>query len=224
MTRFFSDWRKPARFALAIIFAIGLVAVFLNRDAIGAAEIIEWSRRHALWETLLAFLGLHILASLFFIPRLFLGLAAGALFGVWMGTIVAIIGATLGGLAGFWIVRFVSSDTVHVEETPTIGPWLEKAEAFGWRFVLVVRLIPVLPHSLINYVFGLSRVTTLGYVIGSALGMLPTAIIYVNMGATGAEILSGRTQDYALLAVWGFGLLFISWFLPRLIRRFFPDM
>jgi hypothetical protein len=53
--------------------------------------------------------------------------------------------------------------------------------------------------------------------------MLPTAIIYANLGASGRGITDG-TANYALLAVWGLGLIFVSWLLPKLIARFFPDV
>lgn len=226
VSRFVTDWRGIARLALGAAFLIGFGVVFLYREAIDPAAIEAWASRHAAWETVLAFFALHVVASLFFIPRLFLGLAAGALFGTWLGSLLAVSAATFGGLIGFWLVRIVSADAVKLAEAPAIGRWLEKAEAHGWRFVLVARLVPVLPHSLVNYVFGLSRVSSLGYAVGSALGMIPTAVIYVNMGATGRALAAGTADlsTYALLAVWGLGLLFVSWFLPRLMRRVFPDL
>ena len=223
MNRFLKQWRIAARITLALFLIAGLAAVIVWRDDIDSARIIAWAESQAVWESVLLFLALHIVASLFFIPRLILGAAAGALFGVWFGTALALFGATLGGLAGFFVVKLLSSDAVRIEETPRFGKWIEKAESHGWKFVMIVRLVPVFPHSLVNYVLGLSQVSIWGYAIGSALGMVPTAFVFVNLGATGRSIFEG-SQDYALLAVWGLGLLFVSWLLPKLLRRVFPGL
>lgn len=201
--------------------AAGFLTVVFYRNAIDADAIVAWARNHSWWETALEFLAVHIVAGLLFVPRLFLGLAAGALFGAVWGSVLALTGAALGALAGFWLVRFVNADSVRLREAPAIGPWLEKAERQGWRLVFLVRLIPILPHTLVNYVFGLSHISTASYLTGSVLGLLPTAIIYANIGASGRSVLEG-SSNYALLAAWGIGLIFVSWLLPKLVRRFFP--
>lgn len=201
--------------------ASGLIAVVIWRDQIDYQTIKAWAQNHSWWETALEFIAVHIIAGLFFIPRLFLGLAAGALFGAVWGSVLALVGGTLGAFVGFALVRFVNSDAVKLREAPRIGPWLERAESQGWRFVMMVRLIPVLPHSLVNYVFGLSKISTPAYLLGSALGMVPTAIIYANLGETGRDAVQGNS-NYALLAAWGFGLIFVSWLLPKIIARLFP--
>ncbi len=200
----------------------GLIAVVIWRDEIDYQAITAWTQNHSWWETALEFLAVHVVAGLFFVPRLFLGLAAGALFGPLWGSILAIVGGTLGAFVGFVLVRFVNADAVKLREAPRIGPLLERAESQGWRFVFVVRLIPVLPHSLVNYVFGLSTVSTPAYLLGSALGMIPTSVIYANLGDSGRNIVQGQS-DYALLAAWGFGLIFVSWLLPKLVARFWPS-
>lgn len=212
---------KLVRFAVVAALVAGFVAVLLYRDQIDADAIVAWAQNHSWWETALEFIAVHIVAGLFFVPRLFLGLAAGALFGAAWGSVLAVAGGTAGALAGFLLVRFVNADSVRLREAPAIGRWLEKAESQGWRLVFIVRLVPVLPHSLVNYVFGLSRISTVSYLAGSALGMLPTAVVYANLGASGRGIAEG-TSNYALLAAWGLGLIFVSWLLPKIVQRFFP--
>lgn len=216
-----SLWIRFARGGAIAALIAGLIAVVLNRDAIDPAAIVAWAEHHTWWESVGAFLLLHIVGSLFFIPRLFMGAAAGALFGPWAGTAIALAGATIGGMLGFWTVRFANADSVRLREAPAIGPWLERAETQGWRLVLVARLVPMLPHSLANYVFGLSRISSGAFALGSFLGMVPSAVVFVNLGATGRDLSNG-TGDYWLMAVWGLGLIFISWLLPKLIQRIAP--
>lgn len=205
---------------LSLVAGLGLVIAY--RDSIDTKAIAGFVADQSWWLTVLEYCAVHILAGIFFIPRLVMGIAAGILFGPIWGSVLSIVGGVLGALAGFVLVRFVNADAVRLRETPAVGRWLEKAEAQGWRLVFVVRLIPILPHSLVNFVFGLSHITLAGYLFGSALGMVPSAIVYANLGASGRGIAEG-TQDFALLAVWGIGLIFVSWLLPKLVARFYPQ-
>ena len=220
---YLTDWRKVARLTLAVVLIAAITLSFLYRDSIGLEQLKAWIEGLPWWESVPAYLLIHILGSLLFVPRLVLGGAAGALFGWFWGTILGLAGGTLGGLAGFWLVRFLSADSVKLPDVPTIERWIARAEAQGWRLVLTVRLIPVLPHFVVNYVFGLSRVSTSGYLIGTVLGMVPTAVIFANLGATSRELLEG-SGSYAVLAAWGIGLLFVSWIVPKLIKRIFPEL
>jgi uncharacterized membrane protein YdjX (TVP38/TMEM64 family) len=217
---------KILRLLLLAGLGAGLVYVLLNRETIDAGLIVEYARSHSGLETALLFIGVHVIASLFFVPRLFLGAAAGVMFGFAGGTLLGIAGGVTGGVAGFLIVRFVNGDSVRLREAPAIGPWLERAETYGWKLVLVARLIPAIPHSMANYVFGLSKIGLVPYTLGSALGIVPTAAIYASMGATGGQIATGQASwdTWALMAVWGFGLLFVSWLLPKLILKFWPEL
>jgi len=211
-----------ARSLVIAALAVGVIVVVIYRDRIDYQTIADWTKNHSWWETALEFIAVHILAGLVFVPRLFLGLAAGALFGQVWGSVLAIAGGTIGAFVGFALVRFVNSDAVKLREAPAIGPWLDRAERQGWRFVLVVRLVPLLPHSLVNYVFGLSRIGTLPYLLGSALGMVPTSVIYANLGDSSRDLVQGQS-NYALVAAWGLGLIFVSWLMPKLIARFWPS-
>ncbi len=218
--------RKILRLVTLLALAGGLVYVLLHREAIDPQAVVAYAESHSWAETSAAFLAVHVVASLFFIPRLFLGIAAGVMFGAIGGSALSLAGGVVGAMAGFVAVRFVNAGSVRLREAPAVGPWLERAERQGWRLVFVVRLVPVLPHSLVNYVFGLSRIGAGAYAFGSALGMVPTAIVYANLGATGGALASGRTgwDTWALMAVWGFGLLFVSWLLPKLVAKLWPDI
>jgi uncharacterized membrane protein YdjX (TVP38/TMEM64 family) len=220
---YLSDWRKVSRLTLAILLVAAIAVSFVYRDSIDEARLRSWLENLPWWESVGTYLLIHLIGSLLFVPRFVLGGVAGALFGAMWGTVLGLVGGTLGGLAGFWLVRYLSADSVKLPDVPMIEKWISKAEAQGWRLVLTVRLIPVLPHFMVNYVFGLSRVSTVGYVIGTVLGMLPTAIIFANLGATSRDLLEG-SGSYAVLAAWGIGLIFVSWIVPKLLRRIFPDL
>jgi uncharacterized membrane protein YdjX (TVP38/TMEM64 family) len=141
----------------------------------------------------LVFILLQVAASLVFIPRTFLGIAAGLLFGFVWGSVLAIAGALAGAAAGFALWRWIGEGQVDLEAMPWLGPLLERAERDGWRTVAIVRLIPALPHSLANTGLALTRIGWTDYLVGSFLGMLPMTLVQVDVGAAGGQVLEGRS-------------------------------
>jgi len=177
------------------------------KDAIAAAPMAP-----------LIFVAAHLAASLAFVPRTLLAIAAGLLFGVAGGFFWATVGSTAGALAGFLLARYVNSGLIEPETLPRLGPLLVKAEEGGWRAVAMVRLIPMLPHPITNYGLGLTRLSLGDYMIGTILGQIPMTVAYVEFGAAGNEALSGGA-NWVLPTAIGAVVLAISIFLPRLLRR-----
>jgi uncharacterized membrane protein YdjX (TVP38/TMEM64 family) len=137
---------------------------------------------------------------------------------------MAMVGSVLGALLGFLTARMINRGLIDPTEMPRIGHWLRRAEEAGFRTALLIRLSP-LPNSLVNYTLGLSRIKTLPYLAGTALGMLPVAIITVNVGASGADVLGGQA-DLMPLVSWGGAFIalvgFSAWVAPRIARKSLP--
>ncbi len=158
------------------------------------------------------FVLLQVVASLVFIPRTFLGIAAGLLFGFVWGSVLAILGAVAGAAAGFALWRWIGEGRVDLEATPKLGPLIERAERDGWRAVAIVRLIPGIPHSVSNTALALTKLGWGDYLVGSFIGMLPMTLFQVDVGAAGGQVLDGRGGLVSLLLL---GLLFTVSFLLR---------
>jgi rhodanese-related sulfurtransferase len=90
--------------------------------------------------------------------------------------------------------------------------------AEGWRFVALMRLVPLVPFNLLNYALGLTGISLRAYVLTSALCMLPGAVAYTWLGYAGRSAAAGDAAAlrYGLL---GLGVLAVIAFLPRLFRR-----
>ncbi len=166
----------------------------------------------------LIFVALQILASLLFVPRTFLGIAAGLLFGFGWGSFWAMVGAEAGAALGFALWRWMGKGQVDVEATPRLGPLILKAEQGGWRSVAIVRLIPGIPHSVANTALALTKLGWGDYLVGSAIGMLPMTLVQVDIGATGGAILQGsKSWIFGSLAL--AALLAVSFLLKRAAVR-----
>jgi uncharacterized membrane protein YdjX (TVP38/TMEM64 family) len=166
----------------------------------------------------LLYLLAHTVASLVFVPRTFLAVAAGLLFGTVGGLVWATIGSTLGAVAGFILARYVNAGLIEPESMPKLGPLLVKAENGGWRSVAALRLIPVIPQPVTNYGLGLTRLSLWNYTLGTVIGSIPMTIAYVEFGAAGDEMLSGGA-NWLVPTLLGVAVLLASLALPRFVHR-----
>lgn len=208
--------RMVGRVLWILMIIVGLVAAWHERAALDPVAIRNAIAGHP--AAPLIFLAAQVVASLLFVPRALLAVAAALLFGAWWGVFWAALGATLGSVVGFLVARYVNSGWLDLENLPRVGPLLLKAESGGWRAVMALRLIPVIPHSLSNYALGLTRIGLGPYTIGSFLGQLPMTIAYVDLAAAGGRIAGGRT-DWVLPVAIGVVALLISVVVPRLWKR-----
>ncbi len=176
----------------------------------------------------LAFVAVHIAASLFFVPRTLLALGAGLVFGMWWGIVWAALGSLAGAVAGFLAARYIRSGFVDramlakSARPARLAALLARAERGGWRMVAVLRLVPIIPHSLTNYALGLTGLRLGAYAVGSLLGQLPLTIAYADLGAAGARALFGGA-DWRHEVVWpsliGVAALVLSLLIPVVARR-----
>lgn len=168
----------------------------------------------------LIFIAIHIAASLLFVPRTPLSIAAGLLFGLWWGTLWAACGATAGSLAGFLLARHLNAGWIKPERMPKFGELLARVERGGWRAVALIRLVPIMPHTPVNYAFGLSRISLGEYMWGSLVGQLPITVFYVDVGVAGGQAMTG-SMNWLEPTLVGVGALALSLILPKLasLRR-----
>ncbi|WP_226698001.1 FAD-dependent oxidoreductase [Qipengyuania flava] len=144
-------------------------------------------------------------------------LAAGALFGVLMGTIIVSFASTLGATLAFLASRYVLRDGIEArfgERLRTVNQGLERDGAF---YLFTIRMIPLFPFFVVNLVMGLTRIGTWTFAWVSQIGMLLGTIVYVNAGTQLARIdsLSGIASPAVLAS---FALLGIApWFAKAII-------
>ncbi|MEC7623195.1 MAG: FAD-dependent oxidoreductase [Pseudomonadota bacterium] len=144
-------------------------------------------------------------------------LAAGALFGVLVGTIIVSFASTLGATVAFLASRYVLRDGIEArfgERLRTVNQGLERDGAF---YLFTIRMIPLFPFFVVNLVMGLTRIGTWTFAWVSQIGMLLGTIVYVNAGTQLARIdsLSGIASPAVLAS---FALLGIApWFAKAII-------
>jgi uncharacterized membrane protein YdjX (TVP38/TMEM64 family) len=174
---------------LLIAVGTGIALTQLHRGAVDPVAIRDAVAGNRFAP--LIFVALQIAASLLFVPRTVLGIAAGLLFGFAWGAFWANLGAIAGAAAGFAFVRWIGGGEIDLDKTPGLGPLTRRAERGGWRAVAIIRLVPGLPHSVVNGALALTRIGWRDYLVGSFLGMLPMTLVQVDIGAAGGRMIQG---------------------------------
>ncbi len=136
------------------------------------------------------FAALYILACVLFIPGSVLTLGAGFLYGVVHGTVLISIASTLGATAAFLVGRYLARDWVarRVAAHPRFAAIDEAVGREGWKIVGLTRLSPAFPFNLLNYAYGLTRVSLRDYFFASWLGMLPGTVLFVYLGSLAGSL------------------------------------
>jgi uncharacterized membrane protein YdjX (TVP38/TMEM64 family) len=211
----FGNLRRAGQALIALCIVAGIGAAWRWRREFDPLALTALIRGYP--AAPLVFLGLHLVASLTFVPRSLLGFAAGIVFGAWWGLLWAALGSVIGAVAGFLLARYVHSAVFDRARWTRFAALLERAERGGWRMVTLIRLVPVIPHSLSNYALGLTRLRLGDYALGSLLGQLPLTIAAVDLGAAGERAMRGAS-DWLLPTAIGLGALALTILIPALVR------
>ncbi len=137
------------------------------------------------WTALPAFAVFYAAATLLPLPKAVCTIAGGAVFGFWAGLGVVLVGAVVGSTGAFAGSRWLGRSSVRGLNAERLRRLDGKIGERGFTTVLVARLVPVIPFTTLNYIFGLSAVSLRSYVGATAIGIVPGTAVYVAVGAYG---------------------------------------
>ena len=124
-------------------------------------------------------------------PAIPLTMTAGVIFGPAAGTAIVSVSATTAATVAFLIARYLARDRImaYAQRNKRFAAIDRAISQNGLKFVTLLRLSPLLPFALSNYIYGLTSVDLGSYVLGSWLGMLPGTYAYVSAGYVGKAVL-----------------------------------
>jgi len=196
------------KFGVFLLFLIVMATVIWQTD-ISTKEFVlnirELNGQNP-WFAFLGFIGVYIAASLVFLPASPLTAVAGALFGPFWGTVLSVIGATLGAFAAFGIARFLGEPFVRAlleDKLRTVYTYDQKLARNGFLTVLILRLVPVIPFNGLNFALGVTRVKSFDYFFATLVGIIPGAFVF----ALGGESLAMLDMLNFVIALLLFGAL-----------------
>ena len=188
---------------------------------------LEWVFSLGMWGPVI-FIIIYIVACILFIPGTILTLGAGVIFGVVKGSVIVSISATLGATAAFLVGRYLARDWVagKIEANPKFQSIDEAVAKEGWKIVALTRLSPVFPFVLLNYAYGLTKVSLRDFFFASWIGMMPATVMYVYIGSLAGDLAKlgagGRARTAGEWVLYGVGFLatvVVTVFVTRIARR-----
>jgi len=182
------------------------------QSPLGAAAFIPL---YALWVTLL-------------LPGVWASMLAGALYGTLLGSGLVFVGASLGAIAAFLLGRHWLRDWARqrLASLPQLLAIEQAVSREGLKLVLLTRLSPAFPFSLLNLAYGLSDVSLRDYVIG-LVAILPGTVLFCSLGALAGdvarfgEVLSGEADlgTWTLRIIGLLATVASVWLVGRAARR-----
>ena len=167
------------------------------------AELTSWVAAHAAAAAVIFVLA-YALAVAFSLPiAVVITPVGGFLFGVWLGSLLSVIGATLGSVAVFLAARSAFHDIFQARAGATLARLEEGFRRDSFNYLLVLRLVPVFPFWLVNIVPALLGMKLGPYSLATLIGIIPGAVVYASVGASfGMLIERGERPDFSVIFEW----------------------
>lgn len=165
------------------------------------------------WESLTGLEGLALFCVAFIVATVLLlpatpgSLAAGWLYGLLPGVALIVAVSVVADAVTFVIARRLGRERVErwLKKAPRLGSLDAALARDGLRWVVLLRLSPLAPYNVLNYLLGVTRVSLGDYLLGSAIGSLPGTFLYVGMGvalrAVGESVSGAPPERWALAAL-----------------------
>jgi uncharacterized membrane protein YdjX (TVP38/TMEM64 family) len=212
-----SSFIKP----LILLFVIGglilVLRYFQLEQYLEKERLRQFVASYGLWGPIV-YLLIWTIGPALFIPATPILVIGGMVFGPLWGEIYVLFGATSGGILAFLAARYLARDWVTSKIAGTRFMALNEMVARqGWKIVAFSRLMPIFPYVLVNYAFGLTKVSFLSFVLATFLGMFPLTMAYVYFSANLFDLLQGRLSWQVMLG--GF-LMILAAIAPIVYKKF----
>lgn len=212
---------KSAGLAL-MLWALYMVSRMM-RDVIDLNGLIKFVKASGPVGPLL-YCAIYLIGPTLLFPASVLTMAGGALFGPLWGTGYTIISATAGASVPFLITRHFGRKPLEhmIAKYDNFDAMFKKfesgVEAEGWKYIAFTRLVTLFPFLLLNYAFGLTKISLWTYVWASFLFMLPGSFMFTYMGYAGREALRGSDDAVTKISI-AVGCFILLTSLPGLVKR-----
>lgn len=197
--------------ALIVLVALLVIAFFafdlhtlltLQTLKSGQERFASWQQASP-WLVAAGFFGLYVTVTSLSVPgAAVMTIAAGALFGLFEGTLIVSFASSIGATVAFLIARFLLRDTVQRRFGRRLKAIDDGIKREGVFYLFTLRLVPLFPFFAVNVLMALTAIRAVTFYWVSQLGMLPATLVYVNAGTqlSKVETLSGILSPPILLS------------------------
>ena len=208
--------KKSTKFVLMILSLAALAGVW------SWLPLSEWVNLIRTWVLSLGVLGIilfilaYVVLTTVLAPVSLLSITAGLAYGPW-GVPLVVLSATLAAVVAFLLGRHIAHEKVSrwIDRDPRLNSLNIAVSEQGWKVVFLVRLSPLIPFGLQNYLFSLTGVKVVPYAIATAVGILPGSALYVYIGVMGQAMGETGTIQWVLLSIGLISTVLVAWFVGR---------
>ena len=196
--------RRAAR-SIVAIFLICLVLMAMHADSLEqwllhAEAMRNWLLSHGAIEAATTFFALNTLLCAFGVPRLWTGVLAGAVFGSLPGLLLSLPSSLVGAALTFEFGRLASAAWLEDAISPKWKDWIETHAAPDIMQTALIRQLPV-PGSILTLLLATGGISRRIFLIGSALGFLPGAVIACFLGTVATTRQTPGMRVFTLVIV-----------------------
>ena len=176
-----------------LLLVAAAVAWVLQRGLLRHVSLDELATHHATlaayvaahpWRSLALFVGADIAVTALSLPGSgVLSLAAGFLFGPWLGGAASLVGASIGSTIFFLVCRGAAGDVLARRFGPRVARLEERIRDNAFAYLLSLRLMPAVPLPLTNLAAGLFEAPFRAFVAATVIGMAPASLIFAGLGS-----------------------------------------
>lgn len=142
---------------------------------------IAYLRSFGVWAMAVSMIIDIVINIVGFLPSIFISTANGVVFGVFQGTFVSWMAETIGVIISFFFMRTLFRN--KAKKVIEKSRMLSKLDQYStWKAMLIARAVPYSPNGLVTALGALSRISYRDYIIGCAIGKLPSVAIEVFVG------------------------------------------
>ncbi|MEZ5374653.1 MAG: VTT domain-containing protein [Microthrixaceae bacterium] len=165
--------------------------VAIGRSGKGTVEAVSDAVEAArgAWWSVPAFLATYAARSLVLFPASLLTVAAGVLFGAWLGVPLALLGAVISAAISYELARTVGPTEATLNRPP-VGAWAHRIQEAGFPTVLTMRLV-MMPFDPVNLLAGGLRIPRRAFLAGTAIGTVPGVTAFALAGASVGRVDAG---------------------------------
>jgi uncharacterized membrane protein YdjX (TVP38/TMEM64 family) len=200
-----------AVFAIAIGLLLLLSRFFPIVDVIAAVQqrVVNLGTWSAICYPLL-FAACNILL----LPGGILSVGGGFFFGLWWGFFIVLLGNSIGAAISFALSRWLGQRWFRrrLSRNPTLKILEPAVEREGWKIIFLSQLHPFFPTSLLNYLYGLTRIRFRTYMLWTSIGRAPGVFLYAylgTLGQLGLNLVRGKSHP-RMVEYWSWGGAFVT--------------
>lgn len=198
-------WQRMPTHLLLLLFGLGAAVLChylpcqLLVDQPALINYLHMAGRKAMVLFLIA----HVMATAVGLPGTWLVVSGGAVFGLVWGTILSTIGATLGAIAAFYLARLLLRHRIEhrFSQHKIMQKLNQMVSCHQLRCVLAIRVAPISPFNLVNFLFGLTPIHLRPYALGTFLGIIPGTAAYTWLGESGLKAFRGEGLTQLMAAL-----------------------